>query len=188
MLFSDLTIAINTTSDLIAIPPNFDAPSNLMAYGSLAALSADFVAVACTSCGIVLNQTQLTDIRRLFGVVLPVFFVFSCECDLLTLAIVEQAILAADPNFLSAANIVGVIDAMVGVLSQLTSARHFFDVQRLLNDPPAAAADVTAAAQSILDGFLFTINDFCGIPPLSQASLALLDDAFLVELVNLASV
>ena len=74
---------------------------------------------------------------------------------------------------------------MVGVLSRLTSARHFFDVQRLLNDPPAAAADVTAAAQPILDGFLFTINDFCGIPPLSQASLDLLDEYFLVELVNL---
>ena len=100
MLFSDLTIAINTTSDLIVIPPNFDASSNLMAYGSLAALSADFVSVTCSSCGIVLNRTQLADVRRLFGVFLPVFVVFSRECDLLSLAIVEQAIVTADPNFL----------------------------------------------------------------------------------------
>ena len=55
----------------------------------------------------------------------------------------------------------------------------------IINPPPPA--DVTAAVQSILDSFLYTINDFCGIPPLSSASLALLNDAFLVELVDVVS-
>ena len=69
---------------------------------------------------------------------------------------------------------------------QLISVRHFNEIQLLIINP--LPADVTAAAaQAILDGFLFTINDFCGIPPLSSASLALLDDAFLVELMEIVS-
>ena len=182
LLFSGLSDAINATSDFIVIPPNFGSPPNLMAYGSLAALSTDFLAVACASCSIALNRTQIVDIRRLFGVVLPVFFVFSRECDLLTLDIVEQAVADVDPLPISASNVVLAIDLGVGVFFQLTTFRHLNDINTLRFGP--SPADVTAAAQSILDGFLFTINEFCGIPPLSNATLALLDEYFLVELVN----
>ena len=185
LLLSSLSIAINTTSDVIAIPPPFRDPSNLLAIDSLAELAADFVVVANESCGISLNQTQLADVNRLFGVVLPVFFVFSRECDVITLAIVEQAIadaLATPRN--SAIAIANFISDGVGVDPLLSSNRQVSTVLLLILGPNPP--DVPAAAQAILDDFLFVINDFCGIPPLSPESLALLDRAFLDELVRQA--
>ena len=157
-----------------------------MAINALAELSSDFVDVADDSCDLHLTDEQRADVRRLLGVVLPIFVVFSRECELLSRAIVEQAIADADASNVSAQAIVIEIDTAVDVRPQLISFRHFNEIQLLIINPQPPA-DVTAAAQAILDGFLFTINDFCGIPPLSSASLALLDDAFLVELVEIVS-
>ena len=186
LLLSGLSADIDSISDQIIIPPSFFAPSNLMAINALAELSSDFVDVADDSCDLHLTDEQRADVRRLFGVVLPIFVVFSRECELLSRAIVEQAIADADASNVSAQAIVIEIDTAVDVRPQLISFRHFNEIQLLIINPQPPA-DVTAAAQSILDGFLFTINDFCGIPTLSSKTLALLDDAFLVELMKVAS-
>ena len=42
---------------------------------------------------------------------------------------------------------------------------------------------VPAAAQALLDDFLFFVNDFCGITPLSSTALRRLDEYFLFDLV-----
>ena len=61
----------------------------------------------------------------------------------------------------------------------------FLSVQAVLDSTPDA--QVPAAMQANLDEFLFFINDFCGIPPLSSTAMAQLDDYFLVDLVALAT-
>ena len=49
-------------------------------------------------------------------------------------------------------------------------------ITTIRNSTPDAL--VPAAAEALLDDFLFFINDFCGIPPLSNAALMQLDDYF----------
>ena len=90
-----------------------------MAINALAELSSDFVDVTDDSCDLHLTRKQGVDVRRLFGVVLPIFFVFSRECELLSLPIVEQAIADADASNISAQAVVNEIDTAVGVLPQL---------------------------------------------------------------------
>ena len=47
--------------------------------------------------------------------------------------------------------------------------------------------EVPAAAQVALNEFLFNVNDFCGVPPLSNTTLAQLDVCYLEQLVAVAT-
>ena len=186
MLFAYLSLAVNATSNQFMIPPSFRNPQNMAASSALAVLSADFVALANDSCGLALSTDQIRNANMLFASVLPTFVILSQECNLLNVAIMEQAVESADvglPNTVSfllveIGNTVG-----IGGLLLITNFNGQISIIRISTPDDV----VPAAAQALLNDFLFFINDFCGIPPLSNATLMLLDQYFLVDLVDFAT-
>ena len=150
----------------------------------LGELAAGFVALANDSCGISLSQEQIADVTRLFDSVLPTFFVVSQDCDLLTQTVVESGVAEAlatvrrDP---------GVLNNLV--FSLATSAFTIENRRTLLADRISSAisalllqnsvtVDASSAARAAVDDILFTVNDFCGVPTLSDVTLALLNEYY----------
>ena len=183
VLFANLSLAIEVDSSQIMIPPCYLDESNREAVFALQDLYVDFVALANDSCGIALNDDQISEAVALFIIILPASVIFPQECDLLNVTIIEQAVAAADVDVFS--NLLeNEIRELVGIdlflRSPLPSSR-FILISRIPDDM------VPAAAQALLDDFLFLINDFCGIPPLSNTTLTQLDEYFLVDLVAVAT-
>ena len=181
-LFASLSPAIQAASNQIVIPPSFLHSTNKAGIAALAALSADFVALANDSCGLALSTDRVRNVEELFRFVLSTFVIYEQECDLLDVNIVEQAIATA-----TTASSNRLEDRLrIGVGIPVFFRRRLFRVVRdIINLTPDA--EVPAAMQAVLDEFLFFINDFCGIPPLSSTALGQLDDYFLVDLVALAT-
>ena len=179
-LFASLSPAIDAASNQIVIPPSFLHSTNKAGIAALAALSADFVALANDSCGLALSTDRVRNVEELFRFVLSTFVIYQQECDLLDVNIVEQAIATATTvNRLEDRLRIGV---GIPVFFRRRLFRVVRDIINLTSD-----AEVPAAMQAVLDEFLFFINDFCGIPPLSATALGQLDDYFLVDLVALAT-
>ena len=183
VLFANLSLAVGAASSQIMIPPCYLDESNREAVFALQDLYVDFVALANDSCGIALNDDQISEAVALFIIILPASVIFPQECDLLNVTIIEQAVAAADVDVFS--NLLeNEIRELVGIdlflRSPLPSSR-FILISRIPDDM------VPAAAQALLDDFLFLINDFCGIPPLSNTTLTQLDEYFLVDLVAVAT-
>ena len=156
----------------------------------LQSLAADFVAVANDSCGISLSQQQIINVTGLFFVLLPEFFFVSRECDLLNQTLVESAVETALESALADA-----ADSRTALALEISFAnppsRAVFLANRIITgansvlfSPTVDAA--TAAAQTALDEFLFNMNVLCAIPPLSNVTLAQLDEYFEVA-VNFAT-
>ena len=74
---------------------------------------------------------------------------------------------------------------LIRIGSRHQSTRVIDLVFALQSDPPG---NNLAAVQTGLDEFLFFVNDFCGIPTLSDATLDQLNVYFLVDLVNAANI
>ena len=179
-LFADLSLAIDAASSQINIPPSFDDSTNQAAVSAIGALSTGFVVRSSDACGITLSNFATEGALGLFRFVLPVFVIFQQECALLDVALIEQAVAAAD--IFSNNNLEVAINDAVGFLLML-SRRLFIGVRIISSSGLTPDAAVPAAAQALLDDFLFFINDFCGIPPLSSTALTQLNDYFLVDLV-----
>ena len=170
-LFANLSQAIEDASGRLP-GPGFD---------ELEALAADFVAIARNSCGIFLNQEQITDVTRLFDDALTLFLVIRRDCGLLNQTIVEQAIAAADFNA-DPFSLPEQLRLEANGLLLFQANRTAFNIESVLLPP---TNDIPEAAQTALSEFLFIINDFCGIPSLSDTTLAQLNVYFLEDLVNL---
>ena len=184
-LFANFSLAVDAAFNLLMIPPFFEDPTNLSFVDALDELSVDFVALANDLCDISLSENQTTDVDAFFSFVLPNFAIFSQECELLNVTIIEQAVDSADVGLIITFFIL--LDAItneVGI-DLLLLRRLNFGFGIISESIPDAA--VPAAAQALLDDFLFFINDFCDIPPLSNTALTLLDEYFLVDLVNFAT-
>ena len=181
-LFASLSTAVDAAANQITIPPSFNAATNRAAQDAMAALSSDFVALADDSCGIALSTDQIQKVNGLFRFVLPSFVFFQQDCNILSVPILERGIAAS------------VGGSPVGLQGELSDAAGIFlFVSRRLHDSviilfrSTPDDQVTAVAQALLDEFLFYINDFCGIPPLSSTAMTQLSDYFLVYLVNRAT-
>ena len=175
-LFANISLAVDVASDQIVIPPAFfdDNANVTAAVDSLNALVADFVAIANDSCDISLSQQQIDDVTRLFDVILPTFFILSVECELLNQTLVEQAVAAADAD-IEARNLADRLNQVVDT-ALLHADRLFAAIGQYVMQNPVD--DMSAAAQTVRDEFLLIINDFCGIPPLSNTTLTQLDEYF----------
>ena len=169
-LFANITQAIDDSAT---------GQGNFPGYSEFYALAADFVAVANDSCGISLSPGQIADVTRLFYVALPTYFLASHDCHLLNKTIVEAIVAASDggPNPFDFSNEFHVYRAFV------MSGRISRGIHKVLDSP---ADQIVAAAQFVLDEFLFIVNDVCGIPTLSDVTLAQLNEYFLVDVVNFA--
>ena len=171
-LFGNLTQAIEDVVGRIFDPGADD---------ELAALAAEFVAVANVSCGISLSPEQIDDVSgQLFDRTLVTFFLFLPDCDALNQTVVEQVVAAANGS----ADPFSLGTELIGIQVELLANRVNNVAGMLLFDPPA---DILAAAQTGLDEFLFFVNDFCGIPTLSDVTIDQLNVYFLVDLVNAAN-
>ena len=174
-LLANISLGIEIAADQIVIPPTFSANPNVTeAVSSFNALVPDFLAVANDTCNISLTEQQVDDVTRLFDVVLSIFFISDVECGLFNQPAIEQAVAAADFNDGFGDLAVEFQTATTGFIT-LHSERLFIDLINILNND---IPDVPAGAQMVLDEFLFLINDFCGIPPLSNAALMQLDEYF----------
>ena len=101
---------------------------------------------------------------------------------------VRPSIASANPNDFggSAADaIVEITCAVTGSISTVLLALFvlFCRILTFIDSPPD---EPTAAAQELLDEFVFQISDRCGVP-LSNSSLALLNRYYLDELVDIAN-
>ena len=181
-LFADLSLAFDAASNQIMIPPSFVDVANRAGLDALADLLAEFLALANDSCGITPSQDQINSVVGLFQVVLPAFVILPQECELLNTDSLEQAIKLAD--ILNSNRLSDVLGDEIGFFLVLIR-RLNLGVDNILNSTPDD--QVPAAAQALRDEFLFYINDFCGIPSLSNTALGQLDDYFLVDLVSLAT-
>ena len=181
VLLTNISQAVEAASSQIMIPPVFDDDANVAATDALNALVTDFEALANDPCGVTLTPTQGAKSFSFFDFVLPFTVVFSQECNLLSVNIIEQVVAAANAtvddsrleNFLSDA-----IDIDLFLITRL-----FAGTSLLVNGTPDEL--VPAAAQAFLDDFLFIVN-FCGFSPLSNTTLQQLNDYFLVGLVEVA--
>ena len=141
-------------------------------------LAADFVTVVSDVCGISLSQEQIDDVTRLFDSALFSVLVLLQDCGMLSQTILETVINALQFNSATFA-LEGELDDFTDV--EFLSDRVSVTIQNVLDAP---VDEVPAAAQTALDEFLFVINDFCGIPPLSNVTLAQLEEYFLEDVVN----
>ena len=182
MVFGNFSLAINAALDQIMIPPFFPDPANSAARDAVGLMFTDFVTLANDACGIELNATQTGSAINLFVFLLPRSVALSQECNVLNVTIIEQA--AASANITDFDNnLQNLISDAVGFPLFLSSV-IVTGTQPVIFDTPA---DMRAAvAQTLLDEFLFFINDFCGVPPLSNATLTQLDDYFLVDALEFA--
>ena len=87
----------------------------------------------------------------------------------------SEQIVIPPPFFDDTSNVTEAVNS----LTALQADRLFAATENALQ--MAAVADVVPAAlQTVRDEFLFIINDFCGVPPLSNATLSQLDEYFAV--------
>ena len=182
VLFANLSAAVDAASSQIMIPPAFTDDANDAALDAIVLLSIDFEALANDPCDISLNLTQQISVVNFFIFLLPFSFVLSEECNLLNVTIIEQAVASANLTVFDN-NLESMIIDAVGIDIYLISILGFgFSV--VISPTPDAL--VPAAAQALLDDFMFYINDVCGIEPLSNTTLEQLDEYFLVDLVEVA--
>ena len=167
-LFADISLAIDLASDRIVIPPPFFINADVIdAVNSLTALAPEFVALVNDSCKISLNEQQADNVTQIFNVVLPIFFILSSECTLFNRTLIEQAINAAN-----AENATSLVEA----LNSATIGEFTLFTDRLLVAVSLFLPDNPESLPTVRDEFLFIINDFCGIPPLSDVALMQLDE------------
>ena len=98
MLFANLSLAVDTASDQFMVPPSYLEDPNIAAFGAVAELSADFVALANDSCGIALSENQTVLVDAFFQFVLPFFVVLSQECNLINVTIIEESMQLTAPT------------------------------------------------------------------------------------------
>ena len=144
-------------------------------------LAADFVSIANDSCGIALSPGQTDTVNVLFVDALASFLAISGDCDELNQTIVTEIVAAVDDSSNPLALVLEL--AANGALS--LQFRVAILINSVLDSTPGNAA--VAAAQTALDEFLFIVNDFCGIPPLSNTTLSQLNDYYLVDVVSAAT-
>ena len=188
-LFSGIARAVDVASSDIRLPTSPEQSAN----SSLVAMSADFMRLARDECEIVLNPDQTAGVVKLFGVVLPVYVTMSVECRVFNETIIEQAIEAADfsvsPFDLVTQLIIASGDqslhasrlsaGIAGVIQSSTTTTTTAG-----GDAAAATTMTTTTAQRVRDEFLFIVNDFCGVPRLSDVTLSQLDEYLLDDLVH----
>ena len=158
-------------------------------YTEVAALPPVFVAVANESCGISLSPQQIRNVTLLFEAGVASYLFTAQACDVLNQTSVEAAVAAASA---AAADAAAAADGRAVRIALSIELDRSYGV-RLLSvriDFVIGLAftldDVTARAQTALDEFLFVVNDFCGIPTLSDVTLAQLRQYYLVDVVNAA--
>ena len=168
-LFANLSQAIDDASDRVPGP----------GFAELSEQVASFVAIANESCGISLNQEQIHNVSRLINSAVTGFFLAENDCNMLNQTIVEEAVAAAAAinNPFSLPGRLVMESGIIFLDNRISSA---------IGAVFAPAVDVPAVAQAALDNFLFTINDFCGIP-LSNTTLAQLNELYLEVLVNIVA-
>ena len=170
LLFANISQAIDDASGRIPDP----------GISELAALADEFLAVANDSCGISLSSEQIANVTRLFDAALPLFAILSLDCDVLNETLVDEAVEAAAgfPR--------GHLSLVMEFLDRdalLLSRRIGVGIDFVLDS--RGGGDLSAAAQTGLDEFLFTVGEFCGVP-LSNVTLGLLNEYYLDELVSFA--
>ena len=136
-------------------------------------------------CGIALTQQQIDDVNELFDAAVVTYLFTTHACDVLnqttaqTAAAFDAAAAAPDGS------------ALISELARNSARFRFrvpFRVGRLIlsGDDIEAPAAAATAAQNLLDEFLSIINDLCGIPSLSDVTLAQLRQNYLEDLLNTA--
>ena len=156
-------------------------------FDTLAALFADFIAVADDECDIELNQEQTTQIDRFFDDALTLFQVITRDCSFLSASIVEDAVAAAEFSATDPTNLAQQLQVAAGGNLLFTPNRTAFNIEQVLELPPGTPVDdIEEAADTAFSELLFYVNDFCGFPMLSGATLETLGGYYLVSLVELA--
>ena len=135
-------------------------------------LAADFVAVANDSCGLSLSPEQIDNVNVLLVGALPTFLSGLSDCDLLNQTIVEEAVAAAIDDGAA----LSLTDEFFEIDTDLLARRLQTGTINVFVSPTVDTA--TAEAQVVVNEFLFFVNDFCGIPVLSNVTLAQLDEFF----------
>ena len=181
VLFANFSLAVDAAFNQLIIPPSFSDITNQEIITAERTLSEDFVALAIGSCGIALSGGLVANANDLFSFLLPAFVIYSQECDLLNVTIIEQAVDAADVFSNALENSINAVVSINLLLGQILIA----GVNNIASSTPGDMR--TAAAQALRDDFLFFVNDFCDIPPLSNTTLTRLDDYILVDIVNAAT-
>ena len=177
-LFANLSQAIDDASGQILGTRIFNSDFFLSIYEPLAA---DFVAVANDSCGISLSQQQFADVTQLITSALPTFFLSSQQCDRFNQTVVERAVDEALATvgvtmlgLFTLSFELGLGDTTQSLLLPNRVSGGISSIRRL---PLTDGIPAEEAAQAALDEFLFTVNDFCGIP-LSDVTLMQLDEYY----------
>ena len=160
-------------------------------YTEVAALAPVFVDVANDSCGISLSQQQIRNVTLLFEAGVATYLFTAQACDVLNQTSVEAAVAAAsaaaaDAAAAAAADGRAVRIALAIELDRSYGVRLFSVRIDFVIGLAFILDDVTARAQTALDEFLFVVNEFCGIPTLSDVTLAQLRQYYLVDVVNAA--
>ena len=176
-LFDDLSQAIDCAVDIIP-----GVGFQVLEF----ALPDVFVSVAADACDISLSAEQVDDVARFFVSPLTLFFVIRRDCGFLDQTLVEQAVAAIDFDA-GRFSLPDELQLAAGCNLFFQEQRDDNNIARLFSFPREAVDDIREAAQTALDEFLFVINDFCGIPTLSDAILERLDDYYLADLVSAAT-
>ena len=180
-LFDDITEDVNEVSVRLSDVLFLNSPEFFASYQALAA---DFVDEATDECDVSLSREQVADVTRLFDAALPTLLIALLDCSLLNQTIIEDAVAAAaavSPFF--AFSLPSEIGQNIAI--SIFSSRTGNNIVNLLDSTPTD--EVPEAAQTALDEFLFTVNDFCGVPTLSGVTLAQLNQYYLVDLVMTAA-